>query len=43
MPHETPSLKIALAAVVLVTFLFAIYSGNKITGAAIEMEGGRKG
>jgi len=42
MPHETPSLKIALAAVVLVTFLFifALYSSknNQITGATTGME-----
>ena len=43
MKQEKPSLKIALVAVVLITFLFifALYSSknNQITGAAVGMEG----
>ena len=42
MPHETPSLKIALIVVVLITSLviFGLYSSknNQITGATTGME-----
>jgi len=42
MNHETPSLKIALVAVVLITslFVFALYSSkdNQITGATTGMD-----
>jgi len=43
MKNETPSLKIAVVAVVLVTslFVFALYSSknNNITGSTVGMEG----
>ena len=43
MPHETPSLKIALIVVVLITSLviFGLYSSkdNQITGSTVGMGG----